>query len=1446
MTPALSYPSNTLWLSLSGASNGWVNLILNGTQPGSNYTLLSQPTLTASNWSAAGLVTGAQNQTWTAVQMPVNGSVWFVRAQYNAGGGSGGGTGGGTNGGTAADYGTNLWLSLTGVSNGIASLAVANSAQDILYEIQGKTNLLQTDWISYGFVNGSELTTWTPMSLFAGKQGNLFLRIRSWADSTGTGIPDWWWLTYFGQITNVDAYADPMQDGWSNLQKFQLGLSPTNFCTPPTPTGIYAYVDSTGTNVLLSWNPSPGPVQHYIIGRYDFNWDTWGWDFTALGQLNGNTTSFEDVGAINDGDYWDSYYQIQAVYASGSSPVATSWIYSSPPVPTFTYNIHITAQMVRNGNGRWQLVFSSIPSTVQTIAFYWYTFDYYYGYWGPDTTDLYNGMPFTTETDIPVSSLTNGIYVFPDFMMTNWFPNNAFGKMAIVQPIGANNQYGNLCQSGLQPYDSPVWVDGRQHMKQNMLYQLRSATISQPNAPLSEYNVWWDPFFENIGIPVDTNYVESSFFHWSLQFIGWGLNTANAYMKMDNLWPFTANYELHQNLYDPNYTGPSSFNWDPNPGDFYSGFNLSFQGSLAIVPAPAVLGIVDPYWTSQSLNNLADIAAYTDNGNFYLESGANNLFGLAFKDALVNQEGWDYWDDPPVYVPPLTIAPGGDTAITNVDCFYSQTVDPSLQLANYYFAPVNTPGTALPPFTSTAQTYPLPSYTGFANTNQTGIMITSVGTPTVIGGWAKFSIQNGNPNKFAYLGQYYITNAYMFDANGNLTTNTTDIVSPYGDFFPTQPGMVAMVTMPDIDTGAQGTGVVRVVSLCADANHDGILDTSYAGPDFTSPSRPLRFWVDDSSDDGDYGGTGIPGQGAQGNAMRQNGLHQYVIQGRRDLVNFFPVYLNIGSLFQSNALSAGISATDTNYQFILSQADGALRFAYTELTPANYMSFLQDFNWSGNLAYGSGGPDGVYAQLTTISNTGVVLSNSFVDGIATNNQGIILVEAWESTTQPLVLTIYHGTNQIAQTSLYLSISGVEQMFRHKNLMLNPDATAPADRLTDASVPNEPDTTENNFLFLHGYNVNSREARGVAADMFKRMYWSGSHAKFYAVTWSGADTKSFAYGAFTPNYHSNVFNAFNTAPLLNSFLNSLSGTNIVAAHSLGNMVTLSAISDWNAPISQYFMMDAAVAMEAIDSSATPTNVMIYSTWMAYSNRCFASDWWQLWPTNDARSTLAWNNKLGNLRNVDVYNFYSSGEEVLREYDGDTPDGVVDALWTKIIQKSWSSVPVASYVWVWQEKGKGTCHQDWLIGSTHGGWRFPVNEYGDPDPAPPATANTLSNSVLQVTPVFTFGSYFDSVVGPHPDLTLTNLATGSAYAAANRNRILSDAIPALSLPAGANQVPKFVPNDHNVDMMIFENNWPAGRPHTGSEANKWYHSDFHEVAYTFTYKLFDQFVTTGNLK
>jgi hypothetical protein len=1752
--------------------------------------------------------------------------------------------------------GSSLMVNIASISNNLASLLMMNTSPDVLYEVQGKTNLSQPNWISEGFVYGSELTNWTPASVAALIPGNLFLRTRSWRESTGTGIPDWWWLQYFGQVTNVDAYASAAGDGYSNLQKFQMGLNPTNYYNtnppsgffgavmqttnvfllwnpspgpvtnylvqrgilnpdtgnytytsfvlssnatlfedvgvvtndnaqnniynlealyagggitgtdtwavweygshdappyaPPMATNVWANPDATGTNLLISWAPAQGPLTNYIIERgiynstnfdYDFfpitvvstntnsvqvlneftntaNWnniygvvaayaggvlskpavstieagsangpaaptgfsgyvDSTGtnawltWDFstnatgyiiyrgvfnndvltygyTQIGLVGPGTNTFESVGGATSDHRYD-VYTVVAVYSGGvlsqaatpwqvstgspapatlyayvdstgtnvilawsaSNPGATgyvlsrsinsggsfsqiaqvgssaatyedtngatlgdsglpslsyeiqtsyphgglsapSWasVASTPPPPTgltaivdstgtnvllswqaalgavsdytvergtynpttdtYTYteigttagttfeddgafsggndnndvyevlangvsgqtslpnfshvkvtltpspsNFSITAQLIRNEQGRWELMFSAIPTNVQTVAFYWYMYDY----WDDFLFDP--GQPFDAGTYIPVSEITNGVYPLSDAMLTNWFGDNSDGKVAMVQAIGADGTYGNLAEAGFESYDSPVFVDARIHMKQNLLYELRAATLSQRNISFSEGNVWGDPDWGNFDFSItDTNSVESSFFHFSGMSKGYG-NFGPVYLKMDNVWPITANYELHHGLYDTNYSGPSDFNWQPQGG--YYTYNFSFQGPLTNYLVPPVLEIIDPYWISQSLDISggltfdpttgqpidvpytisSDLPLDCDGVNLYYESGAQNLFGLGFNTALVHTG------------PSTTLATGSSIAVTNVNCFYSQTTDPTLTLTNYYFAPVVTPGTALVGESPLVEPYPLPALNGFSNTNQTGLIVASVGNPIVIGGWARFAISNGSPTKFAYLGQYFDTNSF-FLSNGIPVSGNPGVISPYGEFFPTQPGTVVLSTMPDIDTEDIGLADVRVIALNVDANHDRTMDFTYNGPDFVSVAKPFRFWVNDNQDWSDDTGDGIPGKGAQADGMMQvqvpyNGPYNpytpnpvstsaWIVHGRRDLVDFFPVCVNIGSLFQSNALSASISATDTNYQFILSQADGILRFAYTDLTPTNYMNFLLDTNESGKLAFTS---------LTTITNVvmgGVPLSQSFIAGIATNNEEIILVEAAAPTTQPLVLTIYHGTNQIAQAQLPLSISGVEQMFRHKNLVSevfpNLSNPGPGDRLTDQSVPNEPDTADKNFVFVHGYNVNPDQARGNASDVFKRMYWAGSHAKFYGVTWYAYDSQVFKQ--VTINLETNIVHAFETAPHLAEFIAGLNGPTTVAAHSLGNMAVLSALSDYSAPISNYFMLDAALAIEALDGSIGRNSDMIPSQWSPYTNGLYASEWHNLF-SNDFRQTLTWRGRFQNLGNTEVYNFYSSGEEVLREWAADPPTDVLSDAVQIVVDKVLGQTPVASFLWVWQEKSKGQAASDGLLGSTHGGWKFNTN-YSS---LTPAQAALLPDSQLRTNAFFDFAS-----PSFPPDVALQG-PLGNAYAYTYRNRILSDAIPAQSWAIGSHAVPRLSPDGEptrNFDMQAtYENGWPSGRgvaqwPPGATAVGEWHHSDYREIAFPFTYKLFDQFVEIGDLK
>ena len=137
-------------------------------------------------------------------------------------------------------------------------------------------------------------------------------------------------------------------------------------------------------------------------------------------------------------------------------------------------------------------------------------------------------------------------------------------------------------------------------------------------------------------------------------------------------------------------------------------------------------------------------------------------------------------------------------------------------------------------------------------------------------------------------------------------------------------------------------------------------------------------------------------------------------------------------------------------------------------------------------------------------------------------------------------------------------------------------------------------------------------------------------------------------------------------------------------------------------------------------------------------------------------------------------------------------------------------------------------------------------------PADQAVLLSNAELQTNAFFDFSSqYVEQNYTPSDtaDLALYDVYTGSGYALANRDRILSDAIPALTLPVGANYVTNLdviLGGTANFNMQAnFENGWPASRLTSGEHNNNWHHSDFDCVAYPYTYQLFNKIVFNGNL-
>lgn len=139
----------------------------------------------------------------------------------------GGGGDGGTNEPPSYDppppynYPSNaLWLEITGVSNNVAHLTIHGTEPDVVYEILSKVELTNGAWAAEGTVLGVPETNCTPATVALGSHTNtLFFWARSWVDSDGSGLPDWWQLEHFGHV-GVDPYADPDGDGWVNLQEY--------------------------------------------------------------------------------------------------------------------------------------------------------------------------------------------------------------------------------------------------------------------------------------------------------------------------------------------------------------------------------------------------------------------------------------------------------------------------------------------------------------------------------------------------------------------------------------------------------------------------------------------------------------------------------------------------------------------------------------------------------------------------------------------------------------------------------------------------------------------------------------------------------------------------------------------------------------------------------------------------------------------------------------------------------------------------------------------------------------------------------------------------------------------------------------------------------------------------------------------------------------------------
>ena len=266
-------------------------------------------------------------------------------------------------------------------------------------------------------------------------------------------------------------------------------------------------------------------------------------------------------------------------------------------------------------------------------------------------------------------------------------------------------------------------------------------------------------------------------------------------------------------------------------------------------------------------------------------------------------------------------------------------------------------------------------------------------------------------------------------------------------------------------------------------------------------------------------------RGKEGNKGNYANDH---VDGRRDLLDFFPVWLDIHDVL--NKLPSG-----ANTQVRLDCY--GLNVVYTGLSSNEAGNFLtSDMACYGPVLNQRAHEATVIRPAGGVGLNSTILPDTFVNLIRNDaNKGVLLLEGCASSPSITVTVLVNG-KETCWFRLNTAVRPVEWLMYRIDGLDDAFAMIPEPAYS-------PYYNEKHVIFLHGFNVTPAEAREWHCEMFKRLWQSGSNG-FHAVTWRG--------DIGTPNgfhYHENVNSAFQAAPHLANYVNSLSGEKIIMTHSL---------------------------------------------------------------------------------------------------------------------------------------------------------------------------------------------------------------------------------------------------------------------------------------------------------
>ena len=614
-------------------------------------------------------------------------------------------------------------------------------------------------------------------------------------------------------------------------------------------------------------------------------------------------------------------------------------------------------------------------------------------------------------------------------------------------------------------------------------------------------------------------------------------------------------------------------------------------------------------------------------------------------------------------------------------------------------------------------------------------------------------------------------------------------------------------------------------TIRGDVNHDGEIGDADAA--LQVAGVPFRFWYNDETVKGAYVGQ-VDNTAANSGAGKVNGKY--------DLINLFPLEIDVSEFDGAWGDSA---------QFRLCADSRGLKFCILNGLMPEDVAAMQTtaIQTDQDKPLDS-------ASLFALDNSGTNLTSVLR---SRGGKALLAFEAgselgdWSSPR----LVISLGGSDIYSYRIPLSISSVDVMYRWISLR-----GAESDSAMEVQFPGScsglPDEclSRDYVFFLHGFRVSAEKARDWNRAMFKRLWWSGSRARYCGVTWHGDDGLVNGF-----SYHLNAFNALKTSGALKNLVNAAPSaqSKIVIAHSLGNMVACEAIRK-GMNVDKYFMLNAAVASECFDDSlqGTADNVALYvpQSWRNYPSGSWCSNWSDLFGTSDDRSNLKWKGVFADVVGLtDVYNYYSTGDEVLEADDSVTSllSGAINWKWSThftwsfpflVIDKPYD-LTLERYAWQKQEILKGV---DPLVATIGAGWRFDSDPHIDPDD----------------------GEFWESICTPaeaQQRLTDGSIVTNSVFGhdvptfyqstinAEDRYRAMAYNVPAISKPMGMAAVSRdFV---DSYDMNANEDSGRIVRPNGWARTGapylmRWLHSDIKDMSYYFSYRVFEEIINNGGLK